>query len=300
MLQINKYSPNSSQIMGNCTRCGKEMDGEGMCSNCASLSSPHNIGTPEEVPCQRCGMYLPPHELRMWNSRLYCAYCIMDIQDEDARSKGEKKPEEKTAREEGGGLFSGLFGKGEGKGAGSGSVTAKADEPRYQQYRRTAAGTCERCGRESDVLYLVRGRKLCPQCVQAGGEVGASPSFMGQIVTTVKKAIGIREKPKIIPSQSSSQSFDIKSRKMIERKETAEKEKEEALSDEKPYEESPPKPPPEVFDVTDRKFSDKKEGMEAQQPISESAREEKKPAPKKIKKLFFKMHPSGGSPVKKK
>ena len=123
--------------MGNCTRCGRLMDGEGMCDNCTSLSA-HPIGTPEEVPCQRCGMYLPPHELRMWNSRLYCAYCIMDIQDEDARSKAKKEPEAKTASEEGRGLFSGLFGRGEGKESGSGA--AKSDELRYQQYSRTAAG----------------------------------------------------------------------------------------------------------------------------------------------------------------
>jgi hypothetical protein len=224
----------------------------------------------------------------------------MDIQDEDARSKAKKGPEEKTAREEGGGLFSGLFGGkkegGEGKESGSG----KADELRLQQYRRASAGICERCGREADVLYLVQGRKLCSQCVQIGGVEGSSPSFFGQIVATVKKAIGVREKPKITVNQPLSQSFDIKSRKMVDRKEAAQSEKEEALSEDRAYNEQPPKPPPEVFDMNNRKFEDKKEGMEAQQPINESAREEKKPAPKKIKKLFFKMHPTSGGSMKKK
>ena len=150
------------------------------------------------------------------------------------------------------------------------------------------------------MLYMVQGRKLCPQCVQAGGEVGASPSFFGQIVSSVKRAVGIREKPKIFVNQPSSQSFDIKSRKMVDRKEAAQSEKEEALSEDRAYSEQPPKPPPEVFDMHNRKFEDKKEGMEAQQPINESAREEKKPAPKKIKKLFFKMHPTSGDSMKKK
>ncbi|MCX6772953.1 MAG: hypothetical protein NTV88_04250 [Candidatus Micrarchaeota archaeon] len=281
--------------MGNCTRCGKEMDGEGMCSNCASLST-HGTGTPEDVPCQRCGMYLPSHELQMWNSRLYCAYCIMDVKDDDARSKGERKPEERAAHEEGGGgLFSGLFGgKGEEK-----ESSDKSGEIRYQQYAHTAAGTCERCGRESDVLYMVQGRKLCPQCVQVGGEVGASPSFMGQIVSVIKRTVGIKPQPKIIANQPIGKVFDIRSRKMTDRKETAQTEKEAALSEDRAYDE-PPAAPKEVFDVRDRKFEDKKEGMEAEQPMSESAREEKKSPPKKIKKLFFNLHPSGAGGVKKK
>ena len=294
--------------MSNCTRCGKTLDGldvggDMICSDCeAAGSGGHGTGT--DVPCQRCGMYLPSHELQMWNSRLYCAYCIMDIKDEDARAKGEKKPEERPLHE-GGGLLGGLFGgekreDGEEKtgGAAEERGTEKSDEARYQQYSRAAPGICERCGRESYVLYIVQGRKLCPQCIQAGGEIGASPSFMGQIVTTMKKAIGIREKPKIIASQPASQVFDLKSRKMTDREETAQKEKEQALSEDRAYDE-PPTPPQEVFDVTNRKFEDKKEGMDAQHPMSESAREEKKPAPK-TKKLFFKMHPTSGGTVKKK
>jgi len=77
--------------MASCIKCGGplgEFDagGDMVCQNCEARGSGGAGGTPD-VPCQRCGMYLPSHELRMWNSRLYCAYCIMDIQDEEKRGK---------------------------------------------------------------------------------------------------------------------------------------------------------------------------------------------------------------------
>ena len=77
--------------MASCIKCGGalgEFDagGDMICQNCEARGSGAAGGTPD-VPCQRCGMYLPSHELRMWNSRLYCSYCIMDIQDEEKRAK---------------------------------------------------------------------------------------------------------------------------------------------------------------------------------------------------------------------
>ena len=226
--------------MPNCIRCGRSVEGlsaDELCDSCAATSG---IGTPTDVPCQRCGMYLPPHELRMWNSRLYCAYCIMDIQDDEHRAKGEKKPEEKAAREEGGGLFSGLFGGKAGGEKDSGSAEKKADAERYQQYARAAPGTCERCGRESYVLYLVQGRKLCTQCIDEGAASGAPPSFFAQIVSSAKRAVGIRQASKIIENTPAGKVFDIRSRKMVEQKEG----KDEG--------EQPPSPSAEVFNVSER------------------------------------------------
>ncbi|MCX8198189.1 MAG: hypothetical protein N3F07_03290 [Candidatus Micrarchaeota archaeon] len=80
-------------------------------------------------------MYLPEHELKMWNSRLYCAYCIMDIQDEeDLLHRRHSKPERHSG-----------------------------SEGREQEFGKEK-GACERCGRQSDALYQHLGKKLCASC----------------------------------------------------------------------------------------------------------------------------------------
>ena len=95
--------------MPTCLKCGTFTESlSGICATCESSS--RHIGTPDEVPCQRFGMYLPPHELRMWNSRLYCAYCIMDIQDEENlmhRREGAKREQPAEGGSEGRGQESG-------------------------------------------------------------------------------------------------------------------------------------------------------------------------------------------------
>ncbi len=76
--------------MGYCDKCGGYKDGEG-CGHCytcsAAIDTSSHAGL--DTACQRCGMYLPSHELQMWNSRLFCPYCIMDLQDEERRISGE-------------------------------------------------------------------------------------------------------------------------------------------------------------------------------------------------------------------
>src|SRR3989338_3247970 len=134
-IQIN-ISGGFQHLMKYCVRCGSQMDFDagvdGVCQNCEAASGHGMSGT--DVPCQRCGMYLPPHELRMWNSRLYCAYCIMDVQDEERmmRSAG---------------------------GAGSGGSEAGELSP-----PSGTRGTCERCGAQAGVLYELGGRRLCLRC----------------------------------------------------------------------------------------------------------------------------------------
>lgn len=288
--------------MANCTRCGATMEGldaggNMLCDNCEA--SMHSTGSGTDVPCQRCGMYLPSHELQMWNSRLYCSYCIMDLKDEERMGREQKKPEG-AEQPPTGGLFSGLFG---GKDSDSQPPPEKGAGEPQQQYPHTAPGICERCGREADALYMAQGRKLCQLCITSGGASGSTPGFFAQIVSAMKRAVGIREQPKIIAQQRVAV-FDLRTRKMVEKTAggvrgiSAQAEKEEALSEDRAYGGPPPTPPPEVFNVSERKFEDKKEGMDAEQPISEGANEEKKPSPK-TKKLFFKLHPSGGSAKKK-
>lgn len=68
--------------MGYCDKCGGYMEGEGgrHCYTCS---------TAMDASCQRCGMYLPSHELQMFKSSRYCPYCIMDLQDEERLIGGE-------------------------------------------------------------------------------------------------------------------------------------------------------------------------------------------------------------------
>ena len=191
-----------------CRCCGSLTDHSGgLCVSCEA-SSGRGIGTPEDVPCQRCGMYLPPHELRMWNSRLYCAYCIMDIQDEEERIRKHAKGEH----------------AGEAA-SGHGSEGGAAQRGEAGDSLRQGNGVCEKCGRSSDTLYSLGGRRLCPSChSEEGGIPPASPSLFGQIVLRVKKVLQ-RKQPEIVAAPPTSQVFDVKKRKMVEKEEKSEKKK---------------------------------------------------------------------------
>lgn len=210
--------------MGSCMRCGATLADydaghDGLCMNCASASSGYGSGT--DVPCQRCGMYLPPTELKMWNSRLFCNYCIMDIQDEERMMHPERRTPEKV----------------------HGTIPQQAS---------CGAGTCERCGRQADTLYLLSGKKLCPACYFAasgGAPAEGRPSMFGQIIRVAKRALGMKEEPKLIVNQV---------------------------------------PQEIVFDLRRRRMVDKKIGVEAQPPLKEERQEPKiLRASEKSKKSFF-------------
>lgn len=178
-----------------CIRCGShigELDhgGNMICQNCESSQ-----GT--DVPCQRCGMYLPPHELRMWNSRLYCAYCIMDLQDE-----------EKWIRQGG---RNASQGEGVGSHGGKGGLFPELGGNK---------GVCERCGREASTFYTAHGRRLCQSCYFEGesGESSSRPFGLSQIITKVKKLFNIRPEPKLVAAQKPVLVFDPATRKMVEKK----------------------------------------------------------------------------------
>jgi len=163
--------------------------GDGVCHNCEAASG-HGSGT--DVPCQRCGMYLPSHELQMWNSRLYCAYCIMDVKDE-----------EKMLRE----------------GAKQG-VHRQEGEPLEQDFGKKSE-RCTRCGRGADFLYSSQGMRLCSHCYSEGGATGGKPEGgnaggVAQIVSKIfgKSAPPKQDEPKIITRQTQKVVFDPKTRKM--------------------------------------------------------------------------------------
>ncbi|MCX6769442.1 MAG: hypothetical protein NT051_02050 [Candidatus Micrarchaeota archaeon] len=213
--------------MQNCVRCGAQLgeyeSGATVCQTCESHASA--VGSGSDVPCQRCGMYLPSHELQMWNSRLYCAYCIMDVRDEERYGKEKRKSE-------------------------------SAPRPSSQE-GRTKSGICQRCGRDASVLYTSQGILLCANCNFSDGAPGAgggSPSRFGQIVSFVKKKLGI--KPKIITTAPipAAQACD-----------------------------------PQVFDLHKRRMVDKKSALEAKKPMSEKNESDKKPpeAPAKVKKFLL-------------
>lgn len=237
--------------MPNCLRCGSETDSvSGVCNICEA-SSGHGIGTPTDVPCQRCGMYLPPHELKMWNSRLYCSYCIMDIQDDERRAShaARKKPDSDY-----------------GAGAGESLPQEGGDVP----------GTCEKCLKQFQTLYSLNGRRLCARCYnEEGGASGSPSSFIAQLVIVIKGAVGLS--PKIVPKESTqrqqpaarpavhqeeqaqqrSEVFDIRNRQMQDKKSGMEAQ--HPISEER-HEEKKPSPQAKKFFFGLHPSEKKKEG----------------------------------------
>jgi hypothetical protein len=207
--------------------------GDMICQNCESAAA-SGAGGNANVPCQRCGMYLPSHELRMWNSRQYCSYCIMDIQDEEKRGKAARG----SAGEEGG----------------------------------KARGICERCGREADTLYSVQGRKMCSSCYSVGSGAGGAgaPSLFGLLVEKVALALGVRQKPKVIPALPPGK---IGVRAPSEKEDNERRRKST-----------------ERFDLKERRMMEEEEGqLGTVEPLSEGRKSEKKPSPEARKKFFSKL-----------
>ncbi|MCX6771456.1 MAG: hypothetical protein NTX79_05365 [Candidatus Micrarchaeota archaeon] len=224
--------------MTSCIKCGGSIGdfdagGDMICQNCEAAGA-GGAGAAANVPCQRCGMYLPSHELRMFNSRLYCSYCIMDMQDEEKRGKAA-----------------------EGKGTG--------------KEERNASGTCERCGRSTDTLYSIQGRRLCSSCFSLeSGSSGGSPSMIGMILERVALALGVRQKPKpitVLPL-----------------------EKLRAREAGGPEEELARKKAMEKFDLKERRMMEEEEGeIGTVEPLSEERTGEKKPSPEARRKFFPKL-----------
>ncbi|MCX8167038.1 MAG: hypothetical protein N3E37_04255 [Candidatus Micrarchaeota archaeon] len=148
--------------MATCGKCGKHVEhahyynGIAYCMQCAILAEN------DEAQCASCGMYLPKTEMKMWASRYYCNYCIMDIMDEEERKNKPKrefdyghthKPhqdyyKDKQESSETVKKFTPEF-----------SGNFDADSIKYHD-------RCERCGIYSEVIYVINGKKFCRSCIE--------------------------------------------------------------------------------------------------------------------------------------
>jgi len=127
-----------------------------------------------------------------------------------------------------------------------------------------ALGICERCGRETDTLYSVQGRRLCQSCYSAGGAGGAS--LLSLIVERAAFALGVGRKLKVIPvpppkkmgvRAPAPQEDGERRRKSLER-----------------------------FDLKERRMMMEEEGQLGIEPLSEGRKKERKPSPAARKKFF--------------
>lgn len=123
-----------------CRVCGRE--GFDICPECQFREL--------NLQCWRCRMYIPGAEMQQWRGQWICPNCRMELEHEEAAEmpkKGEKKPE--------------------GEEAMSGEVREKK-------------GRCERCGRETLILYKFNNRDLCWYCLEkeedyaGGGPTGGA------------------------------------------------------------------------------------------------------------------------------
>lgn len=85
--------------------------------------------------CQHCGSYFPADEAQYFEGLLLCPACHEALQEEE-REK-EEKMEEAARKSE----------------AGAESSSSR--------------GVCERCGRPTDIFYMLGGKRLCRICYEA-------------------------------------------------------------------------------------------------------------------------------------
>jgi hypothetical protein len=111
--------------------------------------------------CWRCRMYIPKAEMQQWRGQWICPNCRMDLEREEEGPGGEKKKEK-----EGG---------------------------RADMYEKQ--GKCDRCGRETIILYRFNGRNLCWYCLEKedtyAGAGGAGGAIRVQLSRQVRKNKGI-------------------------------------------------------------------------------------------------------------
>ena len=159
-----------------CARCGRKTHLEYAIDGRAYCSS--CIFYANYRPCWKCQMYLPIAELQQYKGQWMCPYCLLDEREKDRKSEYKKEP---------------LY-----------TTRIKYSE------------TCQRCGRETDLLYLYNGRILCSTCLEeeqkkwgtAGGGPAATPhrvtmgeekGVLAQMFDALLIAIGLkrREKKKV-------------------------------------------------------------------------------------------------------
>jgi hypothetical protein len=150
-----------------------------------------------------------------------------------------------------------------GKGGGRGGVGGEGGR---------IPGYCERCGRETEVLYSVLGKRLCSSCRSSGSAGGAAPgapSVLSLIVEKMAVALGVRQRPRAIPVLPQGKI---------------------ALQEKIAKEPAQHHQHTEKFSLKDRKMVDNEEGeLGAVEPLADEHRKERKPSDDS-KKSFFSRH----------
>jgi len=166
-------------MSGRCSRCGRKTDveygsdGRAYCSSCIFYAN--------YKQCWKCQMYVPVTELQQYKGQWMCPYCLADERADD-----KKKSEYKERKYE--------------------------KEPLYTTRIRYSE-TCERCGRDTEMLYSYNGRILCHGCLEEEqkkwGTVGGGPSatpyrikvseekgILAQMIDSLLVALGMKKKEK--------------------------------------------------------------------------------------------------------
>lgn len=100
----------------------------------------------QNLQCWRCRIYIPRAEMQQWRGQWICPNCRMDLEQEEATAvpkEGRKGPEEEV-------------------------VSGESYEKK---------GRCDRCGRETLILYRFNNRNLCWYCLEKEEDyTGAGPA----------------------------------------------------------------------------------------------------------------------------
>ncbi|MBD3210792.1 hypothetical protein GF318_05405 [Candidatus Micrarchaeota archaeon] len=134
--------------MGICSRCGRKTETEYGADGLPYCNACSFYGLNRQ--CWKCRMYVPASEVQQYRGQWVCPVCISQLRSEETRAK-EHKPEKHPLR-----------------------------PLAYPE-------TCERCGKETEVLYYWNGKFLCRSCLEdeqgSWGLVTRGPSGAGQAIS---------------------------------------------------------------------------------------------------------------------
>ncbi len=123
----------------------------------------------QNIQCWRCRMYIPYAEMQQWRGQWICPNCRMDLEREEAEMEAARGKK----REEGG--------------------TGESYEK---------IGKCDRCGRETMILYKFNNRNLCWYCLEEesgtdySGAGGAGGVIQVRVASRRKRKKGLLERIK--------------------------------------------------------------------------------------------------------
>jgi len=115
--------------VGVCSRCGKKGEVEYGVDGLPYCSNCIFYGMYKQ--CSRCRMYLPATELQQYKGQWLCPNCLLEERER------EKEKEE-----------------------------AELKEKRPKTQELSYSTTCDRCGKETDVLYIFNNKRLCASCLK--------------------------------------------------------------------------------------------------------------------------------------